>query len=107
MFTIYAMRAKGEIEVRYIGQTTKTPETRVKFETGMARSFERARWRTKPVEGMYRWLLDNEVEGVVLATAATRPEANAKEREMVVLFAKLGHRLFNRWLVPAELRRAA
>jgi hypothetical protein len=105
MFTIYAMRAKGDIEVRYVGQTAKTPESRIYSEAGQAR------WRQ--THGSMRddrfgeWLLGNQVEAVTLATAATKAEACAKEREMVEAFARLGHRLFNRWLVPAELRRAA
>lgn len=105
-FTIYAMRAKGEIEVRYIGQTAKTPESRIIAETAQSSTRARRGWGAG-IYPMDCWLLANDIEGVVLATAATKAEACAKEREMVEAFARLGHRLFNRWLVPTELRQAA
>lgn len=105
-YSIYAMRARGDIEVRYIGQTTKTPETRIAFETSYARKRIKSPHLLRAT-GFCHWLVEQDVEGVVIASAATKAEACAKEREMVEAFAKLGHRLFNRWLVPPALRIAA
>lgn len=106
-FTIYAMRAKGELEVRYIGQTSKTPESRIYSESASARSRTKRPYLT--ADAFCHWLVEHEgaVEGIALAKVETRAEANAMERAMVVAFAKLGHRLFNRWLVPVEYRQAA
>lgn len=106
-YSVYGLRVKGDIELRYVGMTTKTPESRIKFETGMARLAERTpHYQPLPADGISRWLLDNEIEGIVLATVPTLAEVRVKEREMVVLFARLGHRLFNTWLVPREIRQA-
>jgi hypothetical protein len=104
-FTIYGLRIKGDIEVRYIGQTGKTLDERLYV--ALAKAKNNSKNHHGIVPDLSRWLLGNEVESVALTTAATRAEARAKEREMVEAFAKLGHRLFNRWLVPTKLRRAS
>lgn len=107
MFTIYALRIRGQTEVRYIGQTQD-------LERRFAGHFSTANnmpWATS----FAMWLKSNadEIEAVALATAETREDARRIERDTINVFLALEHRLFNQWLVPAEkrcaprLRRAA
>jgi hypothetical protein len=98
-YTVYALRIKGDIEPRYIGQTAHDPETRLKS----LRSEYMAGFDPTPLA---RWLHANrqDVEAVALASAASREDARSIERKAVHICLALGHRLFNRDHVPASLR---
>lgn len=100
MFTVYALRVKGDPEVRYIGQTWNV-EQRL---AGHLSTAHHMPWATTFAD----WLKGNRdsIEAVELATADTREEARRIERETVAVFLALDHRLFNQWLVPAEKRQA-
>jgi hypothetical protein len=100
-YTIYGLRLRGSTEVRYIGFTSHTPQSRLTRLDLEARLYGR-----RPTEGMGGWLFNNkgEIEAVELATVATKAEAHAAERAAVLFCLKLNHRLFNTWLVPADQR---
>lgn len=97
-FIIYGIRAMGDREVRYIGQTAVGLDGRRRSHFNMAVVNSKA----PRVSCLTKWLLAqrNEIEFFEIDTAETRTEANAKERRAVEFCAKLNHRLFNRWLVP-------
>lgn len=104
-FLVYAFRERGSLEVRYIGQTGKTPQGRLTFERNYALKRVGSKWaRVSPFD---LWLAQADIETVILLTAETREQARAKERDAVCAFARLGHRLFNSKLVPAECRKLA
>jgi hypothetical protein len=108
-YYIYGFRIKGDPECRYVGQTSRTPEDRLFAETSYAKRSQRWFGRDNEIhrpDGFYQWLIDHDgdIEAFRLAKVETRAEALATERVMVALVLRLGHRLFNRHLVPAELR---
>lgn len=97
-FQVYAIRQAGTVEARYIGQTAKGCETRLKFLSYLARKNCGDRL-------LGQWLRECiRVEVVVLDTAETIGEARAKERAAVRMFSACGHRLFNRHLMPPNHR---
>lgn len=98
---IYALRVRGELEARYVGQSAD-PQKRLQGHLGMARNMP---WATN----FANWLIENrnEIEAVELARAPTRAEARSVERSMVAVCLALNHRLFNQWLVPALMRQPA
>lgn len=97
-FTIYALRLKGDPEVRYVGQTANL-EQRFQYHRSYCC---RIPWHTT----FTLWLKNNAgaIECVEIGTAPTREEARLSERAAINLCLALGHRLFNRHLVPAEKR---
>lgn len=95
---IYALRLKGDTEVRYIGQSAN-PAERLRGHISHARGMP---WRTDFAEWLVRH--ESEIEVVLLTTAETREDARCVERTTVATFVALDHRLFNQWLVPAEKR---
>jgi hypothetical protein len=93
-FTIYGLRLKGSKEVRYVGQTAKSPEVRLASHLGTANS---RRPCNRPLR---EWLAANqsEVEIFKIAYADTREEARAIEAAIIALCSRLQHRIFNqRW----------
>jgi len=97
-FQVYAIRQAGTVEARYIGQTSKGCETRLKFLTYLARK----NWGDRLFG---QWLRDcGDIEAVVLDTAETISEARNKERAAVRMFSACGHRLFNRHLMSPNHR---
>lgn len=100
-FTIYGFRLKGEAEIRYIGLTGNTPESRLYRLTKEACMYGR-----RPTDGLGGWLLDNEgrVEVINIVRLRTLPEARIAERTAVSALVEGGHPLFNRWLVPRGKR---
>lgn len=100
-YTIYGLRLNGDREVRYIGQTSNSPLSRLKCLTSEAKMYGR-----RPTEGFGGWLLDNQgtIEAFEIDRVETRAQANLREREIVSFCLCLNQRLFNHWLVPAELR---
>ena|SRR5437868_14657687 len=100
-FTIYGLRLLGDREVRYVGQTGNTPESRLKCLTSESKLYGR-----RPTEGFGAWLQGNEgsIEAFEIERVETRAEATARERAVVALCLTLNQRLFNHWLVPAEQR---
>lgn len=101
-YTIYALHLTGDTEARYVGMTSRTPESRLLCLTREARLYGR-----RPTEGLGGWLLDHEggIDATALVTAATKADAHAKERMLVGICLGLNHRLLNAWLVPAEKRQ--
>lgn len=107
-FKVYALRRPGDIEVRYIGQTGASPESRIAKLSSDARA--RAKWHTtcgRVLDEQTKWFSCGDIEAVTIAERPTREEIRIAERQMVETFSKLGHRLFNTWLVPVDLRAAA
>lgn len=100
-FIIYGLRLQGAPEVRYIGLTSHTPESRLVSLTRHSRLYGR-----RPIVGLSGWLLDNEgaVDAFEITRVEAKKEAHAAERAAVEFCLKLNHRLFNTWLVPAAQR---
>lgn len=98
-FCIYGLRLTGETEARYIGRTGHPLWSRRRIHMNEAKS------QPSPTD-FARWLKRNgsQVEIFEIATTESATEALALEREMVRVCLALNHRLFNRWLVPAERR---
>lgn len=96
MSVIYGIRVLGSPEIRYVGQTSRAPEVRMRQLRSLALA--------APRKGEFdRWLIDNNIEVVVLDVVEAG-SANIAERATVRLCLAMGHRLFNQWLVPAEKR---
>ena len=98
-FTIYGLRLKGDGEVRYIGQTMRTPEVRLEDHLSAADH--------APVpQGLSLWLLDNResVEVFRIDELPAVQEAKMVERALIKAFARLGHRLFNCHHLPKSAR---
>ena len=92
-YCVYGIRLRGDKEVRYIGQTNRTPEARIANHRG-----DRC---NRPLQ---TWLLSNDVEGFEIARCDTREEALATEKVIIALCVRLNHRLLNRDGVPKHLR---
>lgn len=94
-FTVYGIRLKGEVEVRYVGLTYKPIKRRL-----------REHRATPCVPGLSTWLMDNweRAEVFAIASVTDREQARATEKVIITLCARLNHRLFNRTHVPTHLR---
>jgi hypothetical protein len=94
-YTIYGIRLKGETEVRYVGLTYKTISVRL-----------REHRRTPCVPGLSGWIVENgdQVEIFAIASVDNEAEAKATEKVLILLCARLNHRLFNRANVPTHLQ---
>lgn len=99
VYVIYALRLRGDSEVRYVGMTSVSIEARLRGHISYASNH--------PIPTIYSaWIVDNwrEIEVVKIGQANERTEALALERSMMTAMLALGHRLFNRWGVPRDLR---
>jgi hypothetical protein len=102
-YTIYGFRKRGDSEVRYVGMTSCTPESRLYRLTLDAQLYGR-----RATTGLGGWLLDNEsrVDVFEIVSVATRADARIAERAAVRACLACGHNLFNHKLVPAEVLKA-
>jgi hypothetical protein len=98
-FTVYALRLKGETEVRYIGLTNGDPQNRVcnlrSCEVGLHRASLFGQW----LDSHY-----GDIEALTLATCKDRSEGKAAEIEAITMAVKTGQRLFYRDQVPKAAR---
>lgn len=94
MSVIYALRAVGSAEVRYIGRTSKPLAWRLhKHRLNAANNYPPL------ISG---WINEGaEIEIVALAECE-QDQACAVERQMVEAFNALGHRLTNSHLMPRK-----
>jgi len=91
--TVYAVRLKGDVEMRYVGLTYRNLEFRLRQHI------------TSPCSVDFRaWLIAHrgEIEAFPIAQSYDREIAKATERTVIALCARFGHRLFNRAHVPKE-----
>lgn len=100
--TLYALRLRGDPEVRYIGLTERTPEARHIGHILAARRMPRP-------TSFANWLMDHDeqIEVISLEVVECAQAAQKRERELIAMFLALNHRLFNRHFVPAERRIAS
>lgn len=86
-FTVYGIRLKGDVEVRYVGLTYKPIERRLKEHL-----------RTPSVPNFTPWLQANRqrIQVFAIASVADREHAKATEKVIIGLCSMLDHRLFNR-----------
>lgn len=98
-YTVYGLRLIGDKEARYIGQTGKPLDRRL----AVHHAESKVQYIPSP---LCVWLMENkpQVEAFPILTVATRTDAHRAEREAVEFCLALNHRLFNRCLVPRELR---
>lgn len=102
MFTVYGLRLRGSIEVRYVGFTKFAPAAR------LARHIADTTYGT-PGRALRQWLLANAdaVEAVPLCTAKTEVEARAMEKGAIAACAHAGNQLFNSDHMPRNLPKLA
>lgn len=101
-FEIYGIREIGSLELRYIGQTQKGGEFRLRYLKSLARAKIGHRNMREWLEGC-----GYQVEVIRLGLASTREEARAKEIVAIQAFSAVGHRLLNSQGVPRAHRKAA
>ena len=103
-YTVYALRLRGEIEARYIGQTQRALADRLHSHILAAKLPVRPR-------PLAVWLIENmgQIEVIDLAAFGDRASAINYERNAISLCAALGNRLFNIHGVPkaAMIRKDA
>lgn len=94
-FEVYGIREIGSLELRYIGQTQKGGDFRLRYLKSLARAGIGHR-------NMRDWLVgcDFQVEAIRLGEAPSREDARAKELVAIQAFAAVGHRLLNSQGVP-------
>lgn len=99
IYTVYALRLRGDAEIRYVGQTSGDPTLRV---PNLLCS-EEGVWNTTLFG---QWLRANrsEIEARAVAIFETREEAKCGERAAIGMALLAGQRLFNRDHVPKHLR---
>ena len=100
-FAIYGFRLKGCPDVRYVGLTGVSPESRLRRLTKEAEMYGR-----RATTGIGGWLLDNRdnIEVFLIVRTRTLQEARVAERTAIAALVEGGHRLLNRWLVPVDKR---
>lgn len=87
--TVYGLRLKGDLEVRYVGITQKAPEVR------RAQHLYSSRRLSGTPFG--RWMSDNRqsVEVFRIAETLNREHAKGIEKVAIALCEAIGHRVFN------------
>jgi hypothetical protein len=100
--TVYGIRLRGSMECRYVGQTMHDGQIRLASLLSEAKKL--VRWQDNP-RAFSLWLTDfgDEIEAFTFIECSDE-EARDEERRAVQTCIALGHRLFNRQLVPAPLR---
>lgn len=88
-FFVYALRVKGEMEARYIGQS-KQPERRL-YEV----VWEALRAGCPTANDLWLRANRHRLELAILHECESREEAKKVEAEAIRLFAAMGHRLVN------------
>lgn len=98
-YVIYGLRLRGSSDVRYIGQTMRALEVRLRWH-----GFQTAHCPVMRPFGV--WLRDNgeRVECFAIAKADNLLEAKQIERTEISAAIRAGAKLFNRHHVPAALR---
>jgi hypothetical protein len=89
-YVVYGLRLRGEIEVRYIGQTKRHPDDRLRGHLSYA-------WGM-PLPTMFaHWLMDNEpqIETFVIDHGDDLADILKKERAAIKVCSAVGHKLFN------------
>ena len=102
-FRVYGIRIKGDLEVRYVGQTSRAPTTRL----NQLHTEHCMNWHTHwEGDDFGRWLHYNRdnVEAFDIAECETRKSAKTTEQVVIALCLRLNHRLFNGDHVPEHLR---
>lgn len=87
---VYGLRNVGSDEIRYVGQTKRSGEFRLKYEQHLASKRIRA-------SGWDLWLLGQggEVEAVHIVICEDEAHARQQERAVIGVLTAIGHRLFN------------
>jgi|GEM_PF-4633831 len=99
-YHVYLLREAGSIEIRYVG-FSKDPVRRLESHRANAK---RASSSSSPFAN---WLNTSDVEMVALIGQTTEAAALERESQMIGLFSRLGHRLFNIHHNAAKPRKPA
>lgn len=96
--SVYGIRLKGDVEVRYVGLTRHSEKWRLRQHFYM----NAGRCGASTPFGI--WLHENRanVEVFQIWEAETSDQGLVMERGTIEMCTRLGHRLFNRQHVPAE-----
>lgn len=99
-YTVYGIRLRGTIDVRYIGQTGQEISRRLTSHYGELL----CQYGTKTP--FAEWALGNraDIEVFAISEHSTRAAAKEAERAAIKLACALGHKLFNQNFVPSALR---
>lgn len=103
MRVVYGLRLCGSMECRYVGQTGRDGQARLDALLSQARKL--VGWQPAP-RTFNLWLTEfaDEIETFTFTECPDEASAREEERRAVQTCLAMGHRLFNRQLVPATHR---